>query len=179
MEIALSAEPIAPAAPYGVTVRGVPDDEADLRQVFGIVDTSFAEHFGHVDGRQYEKWIEQWRKRAAFDLTLWRVAELDGDPVAVMLGMTVGDAGHVGTLGTLKAARGLGIGSHLLRAAFADFYLRGHRRVTLGVDAANETGAVRLYESVGMHPTQDWVLYELASIGPSPAGSMRSASKNV
>ncbi|MDQ1698604.1 MAG: mycothiol synthase, partial [Frankiaceae bacterium] len=66
----------------------------------------------------------------------------------------------VGTLGTLREARGRGIGSLLLRTAFAEFAARGLRKVTLGVDAANLTGAVRLYESVGMRADHEWVLYE-------------------
>jgi ribosomal protein S18 acetylase RimI-like enzyme len=69
--------------------------------------------------------------------------------------------GHVGTLGTLKDARGKGIGTLLLRTAFAEFHRRGHRKVTLGVDSENGTGAVKLYESVGMHAAAEWPLYEL------------------
>ena len=155
------AAPAVPAAPEGVVVRPVRDDEADLRLVWHLTDTSFAEHFGHVPGRTFEKWIADWRKRSMFDLTLWRIAELRGEPVAAMLGAIVDNNGHVSTLGTLKAARGRGIGAHLLHVAFAEFHRRGKRAVTLGVDSENGTGAVRLYESVGMRAVTEWVLYEL------------------
>ena len=158
--------PEVPQPSHGVTVRGARDDETELRRIFTIVDSAFADHFGHTDERTYELWIEHWRARAGYDPTLWWVAELDGEPVAALLGMTfTGDDGtshgHVGTLGTLKEARGRGIGSLLLRTSFAEFHRRGHRRVTLGVDSENSTGAVRLYESVGMRATSDWPLYEL------------------
>jgi ribosomal protein S18 acetylase RimI-like enzyme len=155
------ARPCVPAPPAGVVVRRAGTEEADLRQIFSLVDTSFAEHFGHTDQRTYETWIEVWRERESFDLSLWWVAELDGDPVAVLLGLTFPGIGHVATLGTLKQARGRGIGTHLLHTAFAEFHDRGLRRVTLGVDSENGTGAVRLYESVGMHAINVWPLYEL------------------
>ena len=159
--------PEVPATPEGVTVRLARSDEEDLRQIFTIVDTSFEEHFGHTDERTYEAWIANWRSRRGFDLTLWWVAELDEEPVAALLGMTFTDddtqttTGHVGTLGTLKHARGRGIGSLLLRTSFREFHARGYRKVTLGVDSENTTNAVRLYESVGMHATNEWPLYEL------------------
>jgi mycothiol synthase len=153
-----------PDAPMGVTVRRARDDEAELRTIFAITDTSFADHFGHTDERTYERWIDHWRSRPGFDLGLWWVAEVDGEPVAVCLCLTFDDAtpptGQVGTLGTLKQARGRGIGTLLLKTAFAEFHARGYRRVTLGVDSENTTGAVRLYESVGMHAVNDWPLYE-------------------
>jgi ribosomal protein S18 acetylase RimI-like enzyme len=154
------AQLAVPEPPDGVVVRLARDEEADLRQIFSLVDTAFAEHFGHTDERTYETWIDNWRSRQGFDLSLWWVAELDNDPVAALLGMTFPGYGHVGTLGTLKAARGRGIGAHLLRTAFADFHTRGFRKVTLGVDSENGTGAVRLYESVGMKAVNDWPLFE-------------------
>ena len=153
--------PALPDAPAGVVLRRARDEEDDLRLIFALVDTAFAEHFGHTDERTYEAWIENWRARQGFDLSLWWVAELDGEPVAALLGMTFPGNGHVGTLGTLKAARGRGIGTYLLRTSFAEFHDRGYRKVTLGVDSENGTGAVRLYESVGMTAVNDWPLFEL------------------
>jgi mycothiol synthase len=160
------AAPIEPLVPEGVVVRRVrADDEADLREVFRVVDTSFEDHFGHAPGRTYEKWIAQINKRADRDFTLWWVAEIDGRMVAALLGWRMPHAdhqwiGHVGTLGTLREARGRGIGTCLLRTAFGEFVNRGFPLATLGVDAANPSGAVRLYESAGMHTALEWVLYE-------------------
>jgi mycothiol synthase len=159
------AAPDEPAIPDGIVVRRARDEDADLRRIFAVVDTSFAEHFGHLDGRTYERWIELWRMRGGFDLSLWWVAELDGEPVSALLGSIVrsehaADNGHVNTLGTLKQARGRGLGTLLLRTAFREFHARGLRRVTLGVDSENGTGAVHLYETVGMRAVADWPLYE-------------------
>jgi ribosomal protein S18 acetylase RimI-like enzyme len=50
----------------------------------------------------------------------------------------------------------------LLQHSFAEFYRRGMRRVGLGVDAQNLTGALRLYERAGMHsdPARQHCIYE-------------------
>ena len=161
--------PAVPPAPDGVTVRVATDDEPELRQIFDIVDTSFEDHFGHTDERTYDLWMENWQARAGYDPKLWWLAELDNEPVAALLAMTLthdgATHGHIGTLGTLKQARGKGIGSLLLRSAFAEFHRRGLRKVTLGVDSENSTNAVRLYETVGMHVTNDYPLYELPPLG--------------
>jgi len=55
-----------------------------------------------------------------------------------------------------------GVGAALLSDAFGPFWQRGERRVGLGVDAANDTGAFRLYERAGMTPALGWVVYEQA-----------------
>lgn len=161
--------PASPAEPAGVRVRRVRDDDADLREVFRVVDTSFQDHFGSDGSRTYEQWLTSLRKRSNLDFSLWWIAELDGVAVSALLGWRLPDhecewTGQVGTLGTLREARGHGIGTTLLRTAFAEFSARGLRKATLGVDAANPTGAVRLYESVGMRAEHEWVLYEFPPI---------------
>jgi ribosomal protein S18 acetylase RimI-like enzyme len=53
------------------------------------------------------------------------------------------------------------LGEALLRAVFGELYSRGLRRVGLGVDAENETGALSLYKRVGLRPVSrgdNWVL---------------------
>ena len=161
---------VVPAPVKGVTVRTVRDDEADLREAFRVVDTSFQDHFGH-ESRTFDQWLTSVRKRSNLDFSTWWLAECDGVAVAALFGWRLADheqewTGHVGTLGTLREARGRGIGSLLLRTAFAEFSARGLRKATLGVDATNPTGAVRLYESVGMHADHEWVLYEFAPLTP-------------
>jgi hypothetical protein len=73
----------------------------------------------------------------------------------------------------------------LLQTAFAEFGRRGQLTVSLGVDADNPTGAVALYESVGMAVQHETLRYGVPPVAhsvsdvPSPAGSMMSDSKNV
>jgi ribosomal protein S18 acetylase RimI-like enzyme len=68
--------------------------------------------------------------------------------------------GWVGTLGVRREWRKCGIGMALLRHSFNEFYRRGKRKVGLGVDAQNLTGALRLYENAGMHVHQAFDQYE-------------------
>ena len=68
--------------------------------------------------------------------------------------------GWVGTLGVRPGWRRRGLGETLLRASFRALHERGLRRVGLGVDTENVTGALRLYERVGMRPVRrydNWV----------------------
>jgi ribosomal protein S18 acetylase RimI-like enzyme len=55
-----------------------------------------------------------------------------------------------------------GLGLALLNHSFGEFYRRGYRRVGLGVDAQNLTGALRLYEKAGMRadPARRFSVYE-------------------
>jgi ribosomal protein S18 acetylase RimI-like enzyme len=52
------------------------------------------------------------------------------------------------------------VGAALLADAFGRLWEHGERSVGLGVDAASDTGAFRLYERAGMAPALGWVLYE-------------------
>ena len=47
-----------------------------------------------------------------------------------------------------------------MRWTFAEFLRRGERRVALGVDAQNETGATRLYERLGMRTLWEAAVWE-------------------
>jgi ribosomal protein S18 acetylase RimI-like enzyme len=56
----------------------------------------------------------------------------------------------VKNLGVLAEYRGRRFGRALLQHALADFAQRGRDKAGLGVDTQNVTGALRLYESMGM-----------------------------
>ena len=63
-------------------------------------------------------------------------------------------------LGVRRPWRGRGIGRALLLSAFVAVQARGGEAVELGVDAANPTGATRLYEDVGMHELHSFEVWE-------------------
>jgi mycothiol synthase len=100
-----------------------------------------------------------------FDPSLWLLAwdraELAGFILAFSEHAGDDTLGWVASLGVLPAWRRRGLGAALLRAGFRELHARGLRRVGLGVDAENETGALRLYQRVGMYVVRqgdNWVL---------------------
>ena len=145
MEIELAEEPRAPTVPAGLTVA--PATPADDAAVHAAVQEAFEDHWEHAP-TPLDAWL---RRREGSDRSLWFVAR-DGDEVA---GAGVNDlerfgVGWIGTVGVRRAWRGRGLAQALLLASFGEFFRRGQRRVQLGVDASNPTGAVAVYERVGM-----------------------------
>ena len=99
-----------------------------------------------------------------YDPSLWWLVE-DGDELAAISlnGWDFsGDPqfGWIQVLGVRPRWRKRGLGTALLLHSFRDFRDRGATRVGLGVDGESTTGAVRLYESVGMRQVRRNVTYE-------------------
>ncbi|HUG48454.1 MAG TPA: GNAT family N-acetyltransferase [Candidatus Limnocylindria bacterium] len=141
-------EPAAPAWPDGVELRpmrvGV-DDEA----VYETVVTAFRDHWGSAP-LPFPEWREVRMGTRFFDPKLWLLAWTDDRLVGASLNMDEDGDAWVQTLGVLREARGKGLGRALLLESFRAFHRRGRRRVLLGVDSENLTGATRLYENAGM-----------------------------
>ncbi|HEY6961196.1 MAG TPA: GNAT family N-acetyltransferase [Gaiellaceae bacterium] len=152
MEIALDAPPHRPPLPQGLELRPYRDEDAE--QLREALNEAFADDPFHEDISP-SNFREFFLEARAFDPTLWLLAwdaaELAGFNVVYPERGSDATLGWVNTLGVRGPWRRRGLGEALLRIAFADLYARGLRRVGLGVDAANVTGALRLYERVGMH----------------------------
>jgi ribosomal protein S18 acetylase RimI-like enzyme len=69
-------------------------------------------------------------------------------------------AGWIGSLGTRRPWRQRGLASALLLQSMRAFQSAGLDYAGLGVDAANPTGAVALYESLGFATYLTNVLYQ-------------------
>ena len=52
-----------------------------------------------------------------------------------------------------------GVATALLRESFALFATRGLKKAALGVDAQNRSGALKIYEQVGLHITLENMLF--------------------
>jgi ribosomal protein S18 acetylase RimI-like enzyme len=128
--------------------------------VHAALDEAFAEEWNFVS-EPFEAWAARRIDVPGFDPGHWFIVR-DGDEVVAVLREDPGrgDAAWVGALAVRAAWRRRGLGLALLRHAFRDFYRRGHPRVGLGVDAENPTGATRLYERAGMHPTYEAVAFK-------------------
>ena len=143
----------ATPAPAGLRIRTVDDtDPADLALLHGLYEESFADHWDHT-ARDFASWRRRIDASAGRDPSQWWVAEIDAAPAGLLIASDAraerGET-HIATLGVLPGRRGQGVGTALLRHAFADAARRGRTHVSLEVDSGNATGATRLYESVGM-----------------------------
>jgi ribosomal protein S18 acetylase RimI-like enzyme len=143
-----------------VVIRGIDGSDADLHTMYRLVDTAFIDHFGH-ETAGYDFWRRRVVEGFCPDLSLYWMATVDGEPAAGVYSGTLPGHGHVDTLGTLREFRGRGLGRALLLTTFEEFERRGINRVSLGVDATNPTGAVALYESVGMTVDRQGLRYEV------------------
>ena len=157
MEAELDREPPAPDLPDGITLEGlVPGND---RPVYEAMQEAFEDHWNFVP-RPYEEWRAWNVEGPSFDPDLWVLA-LDGDEIAgASLCAARPDAGWVNVLGVRRRWRRRGLGQALLEESFRRLYRRGFRRVGLDVDAANPTGATRLYERAGMRVTRESETYQ-------------------
>jgi mycothiol synthase len=156
MEKTLAEAPPPPEWPAGITVRSFVPGEDELRY-YEIAEEAMADHWGHVP-ISFEDW-KQRRIGSTFDPSIWFLAEEDGEPAGVALCSVASEIGWVDTLAVRRPWRQRGLGMALLRHAMSEFHRRGLKRVALGVDAANPTGATRLYERAGMHMAQQHATY--------------------
>jgi mycothiol synthase len=159
MAIDFDDEPPAGADLEVETFSGTDDD---ARAFHAALDEAFSDHWEH-HSLPFEQWWEEKRAQPDYDPSLWFLIR-DGDEVAAV---TRNDperhgGGYIGALGVRRPWRGKGYGKALLHHSFREFHRRGKRRVSLGVDASNPTGATRLYESVGMQVELESVVYEKA-----------------
>ncbi len=144
-----------PIVPDGFVVAKVdPRDESVIEQAYHLFHDTFSDHHGH-DGTQksFADFTEDNRSAESFDPEAWWFAWQGSDPVGLLIGddrRAEQGFGYVPAIGVQRQLRGRGIARALLLSAFADYQLRGHIGVQLGVDTGNTTGATRLYESVGM-----------------------------
>jgi mycothiol synthase len=162
MAIELTKEPAAPVLPAGLVLDELREDEYEA--FYDVLNEAFAEHWEwHPD--PYDEWLER-RKGQHRDEhgPVWFVVR-DGDELAAVTrnDVSVAGGGYVGAIGVRPAWRGQGLGKALLLRTFGEFWRRGTTRVTLDVDSENATGAVALYERVGMHVDSCGVAFEKTS----------------
>jgi mycothiol synthase len=165
MRIDMEKAPPAPLWADGITLK-VFNPETDTEAVYNADNEAFRDHFGYVESPHEEGLtrFKHFMMGEGFDASLWFLA-MDGDEVA---GISLcrpksyddPEMGYVNILAVRRAWRKRGIGLALLRHSFGEFYRRGKRKVGLGVDAENLTGALRLYENAGMHVHQAFDLFE-------------------
>lgn len=161
MEVKLARPPAEPVWPDGLRPRPFVPGTDDERVYEAQMD-AFADHW-EFHRQPYAEW-RHWGFSPPFDPSLWFVVE-DADEVAAvcLCSLRRGDEpglGWVNVLGVRPPWRRRGLATALLLHAFHELKARGLQRVGLGVDAENVTGAVALYESVGMRQVRRSEIYE-------------------
>src|SRR2546430_17176210 len=150
--------PPGPMLPGGFGIESVSSGLA--RAFHGPLEEAFAENWG-CQPEPFEEWWERQVARPDHDPSLWFVVRTGEDVAAA----TRNDpersgGGWIGALGVRADWRGRGLAKALLLRSFREFHQRGQRRVGLGVDSENATGATKLYESVGMVVDSEQVVWE-------------------
>lgn len=143
--------------PEGYTIGAA--EEADLEGAWHVQEDAFLEW--SVRGKDdFATWQSGTVKRPGFEPWNLRVVKgPSGDVVGVAL-IQMSDlngkrSGFIARLATRKDLRGLGLGQALLVDAFAVAAEHGATRSELSTDS--RTGALSLYEKVGMVTTSVWV----------------------
>jgi mycothiol synthase len=161
MQIDVDGELPEPDWPDGFEPRNVRSGEEE--RVYDAHMDSFADHWD-FRRQSYEDWSQYSLAGHRYDPALWWLVE-DGDELAAIALNSwhfSGDRtfGWIHVLGVRPAWRRRGLATALLRHSIRDFQQRDATRVGLGVDGENTTGAVRLYEQVGMRQVRRNDTYE-------------------
>ena len=144
-------------------------DAARSREAHHVVDRAFHDHWGHTD-RTDEMWDEVTGSEAFRpEWSLLAIESMTGAVVGAALncayeqdwratGIT---EGYTDQLAVTQSHRGRGIASALLLESMRRFAISGMEAAALGVDAANSSGALRLYEGLGYEQTSGTCAYGL------------------
>jgi len=158
MTIALGDDPPDLQLPEGFRIE--PFSAAVAHEFHAALEEAFTDHWEYQPS-SFEDWWERQTARPDHDPSLWFLVRA-GEEVAAA---TRNDpersgGGWIGAIGVRPAWRGRGLAKALLIHSFREFHRRGQRRVGLGVDSENTTGATKLYESVGMVVDSEQVVWE-------------------
>jgi GNAT superfamily N-acetyltransferase len=149
--------PPQPTPPDGITIRPY-EPARDEQAVYRLIDDAFSEWEGR-DSIPFEEWAPYVIGHGSFSPALSPLA-FDGDELvgAVMsFDYASTDEGWIHQLATKATHRHRGIARALLHTAFRAFSEQGKRRSGLSTDS--RTGALTLYERVGMSVRSSYTRY--------------------
>lgn len=138
-------------------------------EVHVVLNTAFRDHWGHADSTA-EMWHEQLTSRSF--RPRWSVLAVD-DATDEVVGVAFNVAweqdwepqgyteGYTEELAVLRSHRGRGIATALLHASMGRFADEGLDAAGLGVDAANPSGALKLYEGLGYQQKASTCIHQL------------------
>ena len=139
MEIKLEEMRSKATWPEGIELRPF-DEQAHAQLVYNAHMEAFRDQWG-FSPLSFEVWKDRLIESSEYNPELWCIA-WDGDEIAgyAICHYRMGN-GWVESLGVCRPWRKRGLGTALLNKAFETFKERGTEKVSLGVDAASQTGA--------------------------------------
>jgi mycothiol synthase len=139
--------------PEGYVVRDA--DPSEYEQVWTVQEDAFLE-WSERDRESFEEWQEGILGRPGFEPWHLRVIVDPAGDVVAMAWLQIGlDTAFISRLATKREERGRGLAQVLLVDAFRVGRAHGVSRSELSTDS--RTGALTLYEKVGMVVTSTWV----------------------
>ena len=153
----IEAQPL----PDGYSIR-TPEGESELRAFHDVVEDAFLE-WSEREREPYDDFEAKTLRRPGFaPWNLRMVMDDSGDPVGACYLQLADRTGFVSQLAVRKDQRGKGLARALLVDAFAN--AREHGATVSELSTDSRTGALGLYEKVGMVVTSRWVhrAYELS-----------------
>jgi mycothiol synthase len=161
LEITHEEEPAEPHLPTGYQIRPIADGEAEA--VHRVIEDAFSEWKSRPP-TNFEDWRSWALERPGFERWMIPVVVGDGEIVgAAYLIHYPNDLGWVQQIAVRSDHRGRGLGRALLQHAFRTFHSRGEP--TTGLSTDSRTGALTLYEHVGMSVTHSFTHYAKALDG--------------
>jgi mycothiol synthase len=158
-----------PEVPVPAGVRLVPwpgDRDEELR---AARNAAFADHWGStvVEPDVWQDFVYGHGSRP--DLSVVAVDDASGEVIGLCVNQAYPEDeavtgrrdAWIANIGTVRAARGRGVGSAMLAWSLAAFAAAGFDHAALDVDSANPTGAGRLYRRLGFEPHLRSVTYQI------------------
>ncbi|HEY7722792.1 MAG TPA: GNAT family N-acetyltransferase [Pedococcus sp.] len=128
--------------------------QADDHTAYTLIEDAFGEWPDRTPST-FDDWAARAVNRPGFEPWQIRLAQdPDGHAVGIAYTILSGDCGYVDQLAVRRDQRGRGIARALLVDAFERARARGASRSELATDS--RTGALPLYQHVGMVVTQNW-----------------------
>jgi mycothiol synthase len=160
LEIPLDPGQVVPDPPSGITIRAY-QPGVDDRAAHAVIDEAFCE-WPDRKPCPFDEWAALVIERETFAPEL-SVLAFDGDRLvgaALALDYQNEDEGYIHQVATHREYRHRGIARALLRTSFAGFAGTGRKACTLSTNSY--TGALSLYEKVGMRIRRSYTHYALA-----------------
>jgi ribosomal protein S18 acetylase RimI-like enzyme len=153
--------------PDGYSIRE-PRSDADLRATWTVNEDGFLE-WSERERATYEEWAANVTERPGYEPWQLRLVVDPADEVVGMAFVVVSNGcAYVDKLAVRRDQRGRGLARALLVDAFEVGRARGGNRSELSTDS--RTGALGLYEKVGMQVTSVW-RHWAADVVPAPVAT--------